>query len=207
MLAKVTRQARRVRRAAAQFAPALSLPPTLPGFCPIAAVSVLDALRDVGVGANLIAGWFVDARGRRAAHFWVDADTGPGRGVFVDITATQFRPSWPGTVVLSAGDKRLDRYHPIEVGDAARERMWREDADLLRLLPHRWWLDPLGPGTLDARVLATLLKRPKAPVKTLGRKLGVKEPELYASLARLASRSSLSHLPSRVPSAAEAQAA
>jgi hypothetical protein len=149
---QVRRAARRVRVASEQIAPKLGFDRDLRNFCLIAAPAVVRALAEVQIRARLVVGHFM-TRGKPTGHCWAEADS-PEQWI-VDVTASQFRLSWPRVVVLGAADARRAAYQPYRSGAAAVACLWRQRATVLRAWPKRWWVTPPGEDAL-ARIDAAL---------------------------------------------------
>lgn len=185
-LLEIRRVARRIRAACDRVAPLLGYEdPSLALFCPFAATAVTTALRDAGFTAHLIAG-ICDGTG----HCWTEVADAKRRGVaLVDVTATQFWPRWPQVLVLRPDDRRAVRYTPQSSGRLAMLGMLHEDADLLRLLPARWW-ECEARDLLDAR-LATMLWDEGVDTGNMDEvaaSLEVTTREVWAAMGRLVGR-------------------
>lgn len=182
------RVARTVRAACEKLAPTLGFgAEQLPMFCPYASTAMVGALADEGIEGLLMAGHFLGV-----GHIWTDVQTGPEswETTLLDVTATQFRANWPRVMVIAPWHYRRRPYCNVEaIGSAAVTSLFPKDADLLRVLPTRWWtlLDDLA-ATLDARVLAAIQDHPKMKPPGLARVARASITDTWGALGRLASR-------------------
>lgn len=126
-----------VRRGCEVVAPALGRnPKTLEALCAVAAYSCAEALLDEHVLAQIVGGWCC---GR--THFWVEVYRTRRAPLIVDLTATQFLPTFPSVMILDGRDPRRKHYgEPWVVGaEEARPRMLPHDLVVLDTLGPRWW--------------------------------------------------------------------
>lgn len=183
-----------VRVACERVAPALGYDAdTLGGFCPFAAFAAVQVLTEASFQATLVAGRFAGMVG----HFWAEVRLGPSwrphHRAVVDVTATQFEPSWEPATVLMPDDVRQAEYAFI-VAEGARafDTILHEDADMLQVLPARWWARADEPAaTLDARVLTRLRARRDSSLpdaRDVAASVGATEREVLEAFGRLAAR-------------------
>lgn len=188
LLLQLRREALRVRRAAEHLAPALGYARTLAGFCPLAAAAVTEAVTPLlppDLYAVLVAGFY-----EIIPHFWTELRRGARRRrvAVIDVTASQFR-SCVRVRVVPSDSPAADRYLVREAGARAASRFYLEDADLLRVLPPRWWEVAEDPAaTLDARVLAVLRRHDPSDTGAIARQVEASPREVLGSLGRLAAR-------------------
>lgn len=199
-LVEIRRVSRKVRVACERLAPRLNYPASsLRGFCPFAATAITTELCDAGLKAHLVCGWFNGLHG----HFWTIVE-GLANAV-VDVTARQFKPSWPNVTILLTEDKRRRAYRDVAAtGDVAIAKIHHTDRDMFRILPDRWWrhVDEEA-ATLDARVLATLRSQPSLSMDDFQKAVGTDYMGLRGALGRLARRRPVSEKPAAEPPACE----
>lgn len=188
--------ATKVRRAADHLAPLLGYAPSLAGFCPFGAVAVteasaavIDPVADPELHAVLVAG-----RCHTRCHFWTEIWLGDrARLAILDVTATQFaeppRPIPRVRVLRPSGPAAADYFTTQADGSDATRFLLHEDADMMRVLPPRWWEVAEDPAaTLDARVLATIRRHPRTVHTGIARKVRAPPHAVLESLGRLAGR-------------------
>lgn len=191
------RAGRIIRAACERLAPLLGYgAEDLPMFCPIAGVTMVDMLAEEGIASTLVAGKF-----HGVGHFWANVKTGSEwwETTVLDVTATQFYASWPRVCVLAPHHRKRKPYGAISrEGPGAVTVMFPHDADLLRVLPTRWWAlegAALRIATLDARILVAIREKPCVATRSLARRTRTDARDVSAALGRLAGRAPLYDLP------------
>lgn len=185
----VRRVASEVRAGCERIAPTLGFVDTdgLALFCPFASSAVTSALVEAGIHAEQVAGYF-----QHVGHFWTEVQVAGHGTLTVDITARQFAPRLAKVLVLSRDDPRHTRYY-ARTTPASDVLHYDETADLLRLLPQRWWtLDAHAPELLDARVVTVLREETEVAAQgtaAIAAKVQARPDEVLQSMCRLAARS------------------
>lgn len=178
--------ARRVRSCLEQLVRGLIVPrhdgATMGGYCTVASLGVVHALREAGLDANLATG-----QCGGIAHWWaIVRPTPQDPWTIVDITATQFGAGRPAALVAAPGSKAASRYdlakdpqtrsHDVPTGWCVSEvvaLMWRN-------FPTAWWrttgvaLSPEAKATMERRL------------RTARREGGTSRVTLAECLARVA---------------------